>query len=42
MAIQLTFRVPLPEEPAIHTWKLVVDSLPVFSTAMPLEDGLPA
>ena len=42
IAIQFTFRLPEPEEPAIQTWKLVVDSLPVFSTAIPLEDGLPA
>ena len=42
MAIQLTFRLPEPEEPAIHTWKLLADSLCVFSTDMPLEDGFPA
>ena len=40
IAIQLTLRVPEPEDPAIQTWKLVVDSLPVFRTAIPLEDGL--
>ena len=40
IAIQLTFRVPEPEDPAIQTWKLLEDSLPVFRTAIPLEDGL--
>ena len=42
MAIQLTFRVPEPEDPAIQTWKLLEDSLPVFRTAMPLDVGFPA
>ena len=42
MASQFTLRLPDPDEPAIQTWKLVVDSLPVFRTAIPLEDGFPA
>ena len=35
MAIQFTVRVPEPDEPAIHTWNPVVDSLWVFNTAIP-------
>ena len=40
MAIQFTVLLPLPLEPAIHTWKLDADSLCVFSTLMPLDDAL--